>query len=606
MIKIHRPRFLLTIRSVIHQQAIILLVSSSIASPALAADASKFTNKIFGENVFVFDDSMEMDKIQQKIDEIHQGQKYDEFSDNRFALLFKPGTYNLDVTVDYYVQASGLGRKPGDVTINGFVQSITTGRNSTKVTTMFWRAAENFLVQPESGKTVYWAVSQAAPYRRMHVKGNAHFDRHGWASGGFLANSVIEGKAGLDTGQQWFTRNCEIGDWYGAAWNKVFVGVKGTPEEGWPEKPYTKVDITPLVRDKPFLTFDKKDGYAVFVPKLRKDSSGVSWKEKTEKGELISLDKFYIALPDQDDAKSINLALSSGRHLLFTPGIYNLEEAIHVTRPNTVVLGLGLPSLVPLKGKPALVTDDVGGLKLAGFMVDAGPQNSPSLIQVGSQGSRADHKANPSSLSDVFCRVGGPWPGQAEVCLTINSNNVIADHLWLWRADHGAGAKWNVNKSKHGLVVNGDDVIIYGLFNEHFQEYQTLWNGERGRTYFYQSEIPYDPPNLRVWNDNGKAGFASYKVADHVQDHQAWGLGIYSFFKVEDQVDTEGTNAVRLDNSIESPSAPGIKFTHMVNFAGLNGGINHIINGLGDSTDVGELSKLESFHGSAEAGEAWD
>lgn len=175
----------------------------------------------------------------------------------------------------------------------------------------------------------------------------------------------------------------------------------------------------------------------------------------------------------------------------------------------------------------------------------------------------------------------------------MNSHDVIGDHFWLWRADHGTGAEWSVNEARHGLVVNGDDVTLYGLFNEHFQHYQTLWNGERGRTYFYQSEIPYSPPSIEAWNDDGKAGYASYKVADHVRQHSAWGLGIYSFFRGGSTV----ANNVRLENAMEVPNVPGISITHIVNFAGLNGGINHVINGQGPATEVGKLTLFDGFEG---------
>ena len=567
--------------------------------PALHANAGNgFIDPLFGQNVYVFDDTMNMKSIQGQLDVIHEQQKNQRFSSERIALLFKPGKYDLDITVDFYVQALGLGKVPGDVKIKGAVQSTTT-TSQNRVTTQFWRGAENFEVTPRDNETIYWAVSQAAPYRRMHVKGDAHFDKNGWASGGFLGNSIVEGRAGLNTGQQWFTRNSEIGTWYGANWNKVFVGVKGAPENQWPEKPYTNIDRTPRVREKPFLTFDSKKGYSVFVPEVREDTQGVSWAKRKEKGQFISLDQFHIAFPHKDSAQSISRAIASGKHILLTPGNYLIDNAIEVKRPNTVILGLGFSTITPQKGTAALVTGDVAGIKLAGFMVDAGPEYSPSLIQIGTSKTKKSHHDNPVTLSDVFCRVGGPAPGSAESCLTINSNDVIADHLWLWRADHGAGASWEVNKSKHGLVVNGDKVTIYGLFNEHFQHYQTLWNGEHGRTYFYQSEIPYDPPNLESWNDNGKAGFASYKVADHVQNHQAWGLGIYSFFKTELQIGTTGTNGVRLENSAEVPANPGIRITHMVNFAGLNGGINHVINGLGGPTEVGELTQFDGLNGGA-------
>lgn len=550
------------------------------------------TEALLGSRVLVFDDAMDMRAIQARLDALHQQQKLDEFSDERFALLFKPGEYDLTVTVDYYVQAAGLGMTPGDVQINGAVQSVSSTSNN-KVTTMFWRGAENLYVEPEADPML-WAVSQAAPYRRMHVAGNINFDKGSWASGGVLANSVVEGRAGLTTGQQWFTRNSEIGRWEGGNWNRVFVGVEGAPPDQWPDKPTTVVEQTPVIREKPFLTWTETDGYSVFVPALRHDSRGVSWRDGAEAGARIPLERFHVAHPDRDDAESINAALAKGKHLLITPGIYRLDSAIEISRADTVILGLGLPSLVPRTGKPAITTADVGGLKIAGVMLDAGPERSPSLLRVGNNGASADHAENPTSLHDVYCRVGGPHAGRTEACVVIHSNDVIGDHLWLWRADHGDDVSWDVNPARHGLVVNGDDVTMYGLFNEHFQGYQTLWTGERGRTYFYQSEIPYDPPSVEQWNDNGRPGFASYKVADSVQVHRAWGLGIYSFFQGE-----AAANGVRLGNAVEVPDSSGVKISHIVNFAGLNGGINHVVNGLGPATEVGELTLFDGYPTSA-------
>ncbi|HKK29647.1 MAG TPA: adenylyl cyclase [Alphaproteobacteria bacterium] len=549
-----------------------------------------YADALLGKRVLLFDDSMDMSAIQSRLDALHEQQKLSEFSDERYALLFKPGEYDLTVTVDYYMQAAGLGMTPGDVRINGAVQSVSSTSNN-KVTTMFWRGAENLYVAPEADPML-WAVSQAAPYRRMHVAGNINFDKGSWASGGVLANSIVEGRAGLTTGQQWFTRNSEIGRWEGGNWNRVFVGVKGAPADQWPDQPTTIVEQTPVIREKPFLTWNEVNGYSVFVPALRHNSRGVSWSEGPEAGEQLPLEQFHVAHPERDDAESINRALAEGKHLLLTPGIYPLDNAIEVSRGNTVILGLGLPSLVPQTGKPAMTTSDAGGLKIAGIMIDAGPERSSSLLRVGIQGAAADHSANPTSLHDVYCRVGGPHAGRTEACLVINSNDVIGDHLWLWRADHGDGVAWEVNPARHGLVVNGDDVTMYGLFNEHFQDYQTLWSGERGRTYFYQSEIPYDPPGVEQWNDNGQPGFASYKVADSVQSHQAWGLGIYSFFQGE-----AAASGVRLENAMEVPEKPGIEITHIVNFAELSGGINHVINGLGPATNVGELTLFDGFPG---------
>lgn len=559
-------------------------------------DTSPYTSSIFGENVLVFDDSMDLDSIRMTLQAIHEQQKYNEFGSERYALLFKPGAYELDVTVDYYVQALGLGRYPEDVTINGAVQSVTTTsshNNANNVTTMFWRGAENFKVAPREGEMIYWAVSQAAPYRRMHVVGDINFDKGGWASGGVLANSLVEGRAGLTSGQQWMTRNSSIGSWEGGNWNRVFIGVEGAPNDAWPDKPTTIIDKTPVVREKPFLIYTESGDYAVFIPALRWETSGPSWVNREEEGELLPMDSFHIAYPDQDNATSINQALAYGKHILFTPGIYEIDETLTITKANTVMLGLGLPTLIPQNGVIAVATYDIPGVKLAGFMVDAGPAPSPALIQIGPEASDAGYPENPISLHDIYCRVGGAVVGQVETTITINSNYVIGDHFWLWRADHGVGTEWMDDKNKHGLVVNGDHVTIYGLFNEHFQAYQTLWKGEYGRTYFYQSEIPYHPPSIEVWNDNGKPGYASYKVADNVQNHEAYGLGIYSFFSGEPTI----SNKVRLENAMVVPDHSGIIITHISTFAGLNGGMNHIINGLGPSTEVGELKHYDGFKG---------
>lgn len=58
---------------------------------------------IFGKNVLVFDDSMNQDSIKIALQKLHEQQKYNEFGTQRYALLFKPESYNFDVTVDYYV-----------------------------------------------------------------------------------------------------------------------------------------------------------------------------------------------------------------------------------------------------------------------------------------------------------------------------------------------------------------------------------------------------------------------------------------------------------------------------------------------------------------------
>ncbi len=56
------------------------------------------------------------------------------------------------------------------------------------------------------GKNV-WAVSQGTELRRLHVRGNIALDDGGWSSGGFIADSLIDGTINSGTQQQFLTRN---------------------------------------------------------------------------------------------------------------------------------------------------------------------------------------------------------------------------------------------------------------------------------------------------------------------------------------------------------------------------------------------------------------
>jgi hypothetical protein len=199
-------------------------------------------------------------------------------------------------------------------------------------------------------------------------------------------------------------------------------------------------------------------------------------------------------------------------------------------RPETIIMGLGFATLVPETGGPALVISDVDGVKIGGLIFDAGPVSSPALLQVGITKGMLNHSGDPIFLYDLSMRVGGATAGTTASCLQINANDVVGDNLWLWRADHGTGVGWTQNVCTNGLIVNGDRVTMYGLFVEHHEQYQTLWNGNWGRLYFYQSELPYDPPSQDAWSHDGVNGYASYKVADTVTSHQAYGLGVYAVF----------------------------------------------------------------------------
>jgi hypothetical protein len=531
-----------------------------------------------GPNVMIFDPSMTATEIQARIDKVYSIEEKSEFGQARYALLFMPGKYHVDVPVGFYTQVLGLGATPDAVKIDGNVHSDASLPHN-NATCTFWRAAEGFAVTPAGG-TMQWAVSQAVPFRRMHVRGNLVLHQnHGWASGGWMSDSLIDGNVDSGSQQQWISRNSEWRSWTGSNWNMVFVGVVSPPAGEWPSPPFTKVDRVPVVREKPFLEVDSKGNWGVRVPDLRMDSKGVSWHGGSTPGHSIPLSRFYVAWPGVDSAASINAQLAKGKELLFTPGIYNLEDAIRVTRPNTIVMGLGYATLKPAHGTAAITTADVDGIDIAGVLFDAGVEKSPVLLRVGPEGSKTRHRANPICLHDVFFRVGGAGVGSAQVDLEINSSDTIVDHTWIWRADHGSGVGWDKNLSANGMVVNGDDVTAYGLFVEHHQQFQVLWNGNGGRTYFYQSEIPYDPPDQASYTSApGVDGWASYKVADGVTRHEAWGLGIYSVFRWPN---------VNLSRAIEVPDKPGVRFHHMITVAlGDKGTIENVIDNVGGPTSI--------------------
>lgn len=554
---------------------LILVLFAYVACPVMAASGTKPN---FGPNVLIFNPSMPPATIQAQINKVYAVQRDNEFGPQRNALMFLPGNYNVDVPIGFYTEVLGLGASPDNVHIAGNVHVDAEARTN-NATTIFWRAAEGFSVTPTGG-TMQWAVSQAAPFRRMHVRGNIVLhQRGGWASGGWMSDDLIDGNVGAGPQQQWISRNSEWGSWTGANWNMVFVGVVHPPAGEWPTPPYTKIAQTPIVREKPFLEVDASGNYSVRVPSLRTNSMGITWRAGSTPGKSIPISQFYIARPDVDTAASINAQLANGKNLLLTPGIYELAGAIRVTRPNTVVMGLGFATLKPTNGNAAMTTADAGGIIIAGLLFDAGATKSPVLLEVGPDGSKASHAKDPISLHDVFFRVGGAGVGRTSVNLKINSNDTIVDHTWIWRADHGAGVGWNLNTSTNGLVVNGNNVTIYGLFVEHHQQFQVLWNGNGGRTYFYQSEIPYDPPNQASYTSApGTNGWASYKVANNVTNHEAWGLGIYSVFELP---------GVVLTRAIEVPRNPNVRFHHMITVAlGNKGEISNVINDTGGATKI--------------------
>ncbi|MFJ3304089.1 coagulation factor 5/8 type domain-containing protein [Streptomyces sp. NPDC086549] len=557
-------------------------VASAVAGGAAPASAAPSRGRPralpgggdLGPNVLVFDPSTP--DIQARLDEVFRQQESAQFGTGRYALLFRPGTYHgLNAQLGFYTSIAGLGLSPDDTTINGDV-TVDAGWFNGNATQNFWRSAENLALVPANG-TNRWAVAQAAPFRRMHVRGGLNLSPtgYGWASGGYIADSRIDGQVGPYSQQQWYTRDSAVGSWLNGVWNMVFSGVEGAPAQSFPNPPYTTLDTTPVSREKPFLHVSGSE-FRVFLPEKRTNARGTTWGNGTPRGTSLPLSQFYVARPGVT-AATLNQALAQGLHLLLTPGIYHVDRPIQVNRPGTVVLGLGYATIVPDNGVTALRVADVDGVRLAGLLIDAGPVNSPTLLEVGPAGASRDHLANPTTVQDVFVRIGGAGAGRATTSMVINSRHTIVDHTWVWRADHGTGVGWETNRADYGVVVNGHDVLATGLFVEHFNKYDVQWYGQRGRTIFFQNEKAYDAPNQAAIQNGPVKGYAAYKVGDGVTAHEGWGLGSYCYYNADPTIVQH--------SGFAAPNRPGVRFHGLLVISlGGNGQYEHVINETGAPT----------------------
>jgi hypothetical protein len=532
----------------------------------------------FGSNVFVFDPSMSTSSIQTTLDNVFNTQKLNQFGTQRFALLFKPGTYSVDANMGYYTSIQGLGQNPDDVLINGDV-TVDAFDGTGNATQNFWRSAENLSITPSAGSD-RWAVAQAAPFRRIDVHGGLNLApaSNGFASGGYIADTKVSGQVSSVSQQQWYSRDSNFGSWSGSVWNMVFSGVNGAPAQSFPSPPMTTLATTPVSRDVPYLFVDSSGNYHVFEPSLRTNASGPSWNSGPTPGTSVPMSQFFVADPSMS-AATINTALSQGCNLLFTPGVYNLNQTLNVTHANTTILGIGFPTLIPQNGVNTMQIADVDGVRLQGLLLDAGTVNSAALLTVGTAGSTVSHASNPISIQDVFFRIGGDIAGKATASLVVNANDTIVDDIWAWRADHGNSGTvgWTVNTADNGMIVNGNNVIATGLFVEHYQKYEVTWNGQNGKIIFFQNEMPYDPPNQAAWMNGSTNGYAAIKVASNVTAFEGWGLGSYCFFNVN--------NTVNSARAFEAPAVAGVKWHDLLTVSlGGVGTITNVINTTGAIT----------------------
>lgn len=607
---------------------------AAATAPAAAAAASLCPDAnvaAFGPNVCVFSPAMSQAAIQNDLNAIatQQVPVASQFSSQRYAVLFRPGTYGsadnpLVFQVGYYTQVAGLGSMPQDTVINGaidvFNNLCTAGTSDCNSDDNFWRSLSNVTLNVDlptstpayappvqdafgagcANTAEFWSASQAAPIRRTIINGSVVFQdycaNNNFASGGFIADSKVSKTLEFNGNQQYMVRNSTIGGAAGCPnglWNMVYSGVQGAPSPVFTGQcqQNTVVPTSPVTEEAPFLYTDSGGNFRVFVPAVQHDSSGTSWASGSEAGTSVPLSGFFVASPSTSVA-AIDGAVLLGKNLLLTPGVYNLSQSIAISRPGTVVIGLGLATLVPQRGNAAMVVTPNSGVKLSGLIIDAGPVNSPVLLSVGLPGAGGSG-ANPDLISDVFFRIGGAetTPTSATVSLLDNASNSIIDDVWAWRADHGNAVGWTKNTGATGLAVTGSGVTAYGLAVEHYQKNEVIWSGQGGTDIFFQNELPYDPPSQAAWMASPtQNGYPAVLVSPNVKSFQGYGMGSYVVF-------IQTTATLHDAEAFQAPKTPGVQFHNSFGvWISGSGGLDSIVNGVGGpvtSTDPGTVEPVD-------------
>jgi hypothetical protein len=517
-----------------------------------------------------------------------------QWSEKRYAFFFKPGNYTVEVPVGFYTTVHGLGTSPTDVVFTsskGVYCEEGDYTFSIGALNSFWRGAENFQTDADFAwdmdghKGMLWATSQATSLRRIVVTNDLNLYQYrsgdpaaGLASGGNLANSEIKGAVASGSQQQFLSRNNRIGKWLNAVWNIVSVGTQNAPSSHCGAdppnglQPFTTVDTTPVIAEKPFISIGESDKYMLNIPQVSRNRKGTDFSASQ-----VGFEQVYVANPS-NTASEINSKLKQGLHVVLAPGIYNLDASLELNHDNQVLLGLGLATLVAMNGTPAVTVGNVDGVRIAGVLLEAGPKLSQSLLQWGDPTTKYACKAsNPGVGNDIFARVGGPSkpsPVQAKTMLHVSSGNVIIDNSWLWRADHSRAGiiKNRSNPVDVGIQIDGDDVVLYGAKTEHALTDQLQWNGNRGKTFMFQSELPYDVTQA----DFGDKGYTGYRVSSTVTEHEAYGIGVYHYFR---------DYAVTVKAAIVSPAHLESSFVApLAVFLNGLGTVEHILNDKGNAT----------------------
>lgn len=604
-----------------------------------------------------------------------------EFTENRITFLFKPGTYGksenlIKLRVGYYVSVFGLGISPIETKIFGDIfVGVNSYQNRNDSLNNFWRSCTNLTItgipgfdKKELDKTqIVWSVSQAAPYRNINVLANtlelgAWADgRPGYASGGYIANVQMNNNfIDFSSQQQYFCRNTSGGNFNSLVWQRVFLNsTVSIPASQQPPVGQVTNETVEYTREPPFLYFlEKTKSYILRVPRLNINTRiGSNWNyipgstcddynylpySNSQNLDLktftvIGLDNFKSIITETDYSNDvstcINNAFKKFNIIVLKPGIYYLKSPI-ILKSNQYLIGLGMVTLRTCSNQPCIKTDDnVKGIFLYSLILEAGitddlkTTNFTSLLQLGNT-TPLDKPINNipvNFLSDIFFRFGGntkliPRNTFMKIMVIINLNNVLIDHIWVWRADHDENDNNNSSTKdwqvKHNIINKGNNIIYYGLFAEHAINNCVEFYGDDCKVYFFQNEAAYEFNPNKVGSDylykimpvpdnqsSGDIGtkmyvdlrgnkIYSYYVDDSVTTHTLMGSGAYTVFFNSNE--TTGLYSMyKLPNIDKKPSNYKNLFVVIISPNGTNGGILWILN---NNEDVLPNSISQTFN----------
>ena len=456
---------------------------------------------------------------------------------NGILILFEPGTYdfqNYNIPVSWYMSLRGLGEHPSDTVFKNCTLTVQNLSKDTgqATTNLFWRDVENIEIQGN----IYWYISQGGTLRR--VMGNGDFSLGSgkgasWASGGWISNIESSNNISVGFQQQFCYKNIKAPYINPCGINSTIIN-SSTSNSAQCSGGGGNVSVANIYGySKPWISTN-----GINIPNKSKNSgSDLDIKYST-----IINDNICVVTPGStfSDINNIISGNSKFKAIIFTPGLYKFSDTLVVSGDNIIIFGGGFPIIQTPNSGNSTIEVKGNNCYICSIILDG--VNTDTILHLSA--------GNGCKLYDIYPRVFSNRSGgvnRVNKMILIDQDDVYAENLWLWVADHDkAGeATWNGLDCPNGLTVNGRNVVICGLAVEHHNDIMTQWNGDNGACYFYQSEFPYG---------DKCTGNPSYVINDNVISHTFRGGGAYfvrwipppgepninSVFKMNSKLDCQG------------------------------------------------------------------